>query len=191
MGNTHHYRNTVLNFKAGGNKSLGIATHDERVYVLSGEKEPDFVGLSRGGYGNPWDITTSSGKPLAEDVTAAIEQSLKKKGFAPVPVIVAAGDKQDTVLKKLTETKADRLLLIQMAEWKSDTYVSTGLFYDVIATVYDAQGKALAEKSIKGYDKLGGSFWDPPSHAKKAVPDAFARKFEELLNSTEIQDALK
>jgi hypothetical protein len=43
---------------------------------------------------------------------------------------------------------------------------------------------------IKGSDDLKGSFWDPPAHAKEAVPIAFREKIEKLLNSTEIEAAL-
>lgn len=191
IGNKHHYNDVPLAFQTAGDKSVGLATHDKRKYIASGDKAPDFVGLSRGGYGNTFDITTSTGHPLVEDITSAIERGLKEKGFRPIRVIVAASDSFDVAIKKLSETKAERQILIRVLEWKSDTYVSTGLFYDVAVTVYDATGNMLAEKAIKGYDKLGGSFWNPPSHAKEAVPKAFAAKMEELFNNPEIEAALR
>jgi hypothetical protein len=42
---------------------LAVAVHDERSEVASGDKNPAFVGLLRGGYGNPMDVRTASGAP--------------------------------------------------------------------------------------------------------------------------------
>jgi len=35
--------------------------------------------LSRGGFGNPFDVTTQSGRPLASDLSGSIVASLKGK----------------------------------------------------------------------------------------------------------------
>ena len=55
----------------------------------------------------------------------------------------------------------------------------------------DKTGATLAEKRIQGRDDLGGSFWNPPSHAKGAVPLAFKAKLEEVLNDPAIGSALR
>ncbi|WP_417069287.1 hypothetical protein [Niveibacterium terrae] len=189
VGNTHAYRDADIKIAAGGDKKVGLATHDERDFVVSGSKSESFVGLTRGGFGNPFDVTTSSGKALADDFTTAISSGLKKRGFTPIPASITSHDSLSAVQKQLVATKADRLLLVRMIEWKSDTWTNTTLGYNLIATVQDSQGKVLAEKQIQGKDNLGGSAINPPGHAKTAVPAAFTQKLETLLNSPEIQNA--
>ena len=66
-----------------------MATQDRREYVLSGNKDPQFVGLQRGGYGNPFDVRTSDDRPLAEDMTTAIVAAMAGRGFQPVPILIA------------------------------------------------------------------------------------------------------
>ncbi|WP_313055867.1 hypothetical protein [Pseudomonas lopnurensis] len=82
------------------------------------------------------------------------------------------------------------MLLLNFTEWKADTYNNTALLYDVKAYVCDAQGQVIAEGVITGRDNLGGSAFNPPGHAKSAVPQAFKRKLEELLNSDQVAGVL-
>jgi hypothetical protein len=43
--------------------SIGLGVRDARPYVVSGNKAPTFVGVMRGGFGNPFDVQTQSGQP--------------------------------------------------------------------------------------------------------------------------------
>jgi len=136
-------------------------------------------------------VTTGSGKPLAEDMTAVMAASLAKNGFRTVPVAVPHSDKPDAVMEKLKKSGGDSLVLLTLNEWRSDTYTNVGLLYDMTLKIFDKGGMPLAEKSLKGDDNLGGSAWNPPAHARKAVPEAFGKKIEELFNAPEITKALR
>ena len=54
IGNRYAYQSVVANPQLSGTTAVGVATHDQREYVRSGSKDPQFVGLQRGGYGNPF-----------------------------------------------------------------------------------------------------------------------------------------
>jgi hypothetical protein len=73
----------------------------------------------------------------------------------------------------------------------SDTYMNVGLSFDVTLAILDRAGTQLAEKRLTGHDNLGGSFWNPPAHARAAVPRAFKAKIEELLNDAAVAAALR
>lgn len=146
--------------------------------------------MQRGGWGNPFNVTTASGKPLAEDITTSICNSLSSKGFKAVAVSVSYSDSRDKIMEKMREAQSERLLLLTLNEWYSDTYTNTGLSYDVKIEVFDTNGNRLAEKRTKGDDNLGGDFWNPPAHAKEAIPKAFKEKLEALLNNEEILKTL-
>jgi hypothetical protein len=191
VGNKHQYHATFADVDVTGVIMIAVTAHDQRDYVVSGRKSPDFVGLQRGGFGNPFDVTTDSGNSLAHDMTQSLVNSLLRKGFKAVAISVAPADDRQIVIDKLKATGAERFLLLTLTEWKSDTYQNTALIYDVRATILDRDGKTLGESAIKGRDNLGGSAWNPPAHAKETVPNAFKEKVEKLLNSKEIIAALQ
>ncbi len=186
IGNRHTYHSTVAALQASGSATIAVATHDEREYVRSGNKGPDFVGLQRGGYGNPFNVTTESGRALAQDVTDSITASLHARGFHAIPVATTHQEDLAVVSRRLLDARAARALLLVLNEWKADSMQNTALIYAVTLRVLDVDGRVLAEKNLIGRDNLGGSFWNPPTHAKKAIPAAFRAKLETLLNSPEV-----
>ena len=185
VGNTHTYDTARPEVIASSGSKLTVGVQDQRPYVVNGSKSPNFVGLSRGGFCNPFDVATTSGKPLADDFSKAIQNALQTKGVDVSVVSISAGGADQTVVKRLV-TSGNRAILLVLREWKSDTYSNTALYYDVSATVFDAEGKPLSSKEIKGSDNLGGSAMNPPGFAKEAVPKAFQKKLEQLFSSPEI-----
>jgi hypothetical protein len=191
VGNQYAYHGVTPELNARTSKKVAVATHDQRSYIQNGEKQPDFVGLQRGGYGNPFKVTTASGRPLAEDMTTAIVNSLQSKGIHCVPVFVGPADPESSVTSAMKKSAAQRHLLLTLTQWRSDCYSNVALAYDAQLKVLDASGTLLAQKRINGNDNLGGNAWNPPAHAKAAVPKALKEKLELLLNDQAIQDALK
>jgi hypothetical protein len=190
VGNKHSYNDVIADLSASGSRSVAVAVHDQRPYVKAGTKNPNFVGLQRGGFGIPFNITTASGQPLATDMTEALVASLMKKGYKAVPVVVTKDDDQNAALEKLKATRAERLLLLTLYEWKCDTFPIIALYNDLSMKIYGQDGRVLVEKNIKGKDDLGESSWNPPASARQAVRRAFKEKIETLLNSPEVANAL-
>lgn len=191
VGQSIRYNDVPLEIQASGSKSVAVASVDNRPYVKSAEKDPNYVGTLRGGFGNPFNVATESGKPLADDMSTVICISLRKKGFNCTPVSIAANEPAAQVKNKLQATNADRLMQLTVAEWMSSTYTNTGLTYDLQLTEMNREGAVLAEKKLKGDDELGGSFMNPKGFAQEAVPQAYKKKLEELLNDPAIVNALK
>lgn len=189
----YNYRDIVADVNSSGTVSISVAVHDQRDYVQSGNKSPDFVGLARGGFGNPFSVFTLSGRSLADDMSAVITASLAKKGYKAAPVTVLYSDSRDAVLDKMKATRSDRMIFLTLNEWKSDLnpYQDVTLLYGVQLALYNSDGKMLAEKKSDGRDSLGGDAWGPAAYARRAVPEAFKKKIEELLNSPDIANALQ
>ena len=184
IGNKYAYHDMVAGVSATGTKTVSIATHDQRRYVVDGEKSPDYVGTLRALVGIPYNVSTESGKALAEDMTAVMSASLARNGFKAVPVTVLHSENPTAVMEKLKKSGGELLLLLMLNDWFSDTYYNVGLRYDVTLKIFDKDGSPVAEKNIRGEDNLGGD-------ARKAAPDAFVKKIEELLNAPEITKALR
>jgi hypothetical protein len=166
-----------------------VGVQDRRPYILDHDKDEDFVGLQRGGYGNPFDVSTQSKQPLADDMAKVLTKALTQSGMHVTPVRLAPSWPKDQVLTALRAAPADKLLLLSLYEWKSDTYQGTEIIYDAQMEALDAGGKVLARKRIQGTDQLGAAFWDPQSQAQEEIPKAFQRKLE-ILFSGDIAQAL-
>jgi hypothetical protein len=199
VGQKYNYSAVVSDLSASGNKTLGVATHDQRPYILSGEKKLDYVGTLRGGYGNPFNVATESGQPLADDMTQSISSSLSKKGFKPLPVVALPNDSFESILGKLKATQGDNLILLTLYQWRSDVNKSGAFIWDpwkawlnyyATIKVFNNNGGILTEKKIGGSYDLGNSF-EFVGHSTEAVPKAFKVIIEELLNAPEVVKSLQ
>jgi hypothetical protein len=189
IGRKHAYDNGSPRMPRGS-RSVALAVQDQRPAVLSGAKRPNFVGLQRGGFGNPFDVTTASGQPLAADFATSIRHGLMRAGYRVIPVPVSDRAAPAQVQAALAQTQAERGLMVQIQEWKADTQMRTALHYSVMLRVFDPAGQELGRAVVFGDDTLGGDFIDPAGHAEEAVPRAYIQKLEELLNSPAVVRAL-
>lgn len=191
IGNTYDYRAQAPAIEVTTDKSLAVAVVDQRAYVLSGDKAPKFIGLQRGGFGNPFDVTTQSGDPLASDMSQAMVQSLAARDVAARAVLVAPTANVAGARAQALAANPSRALLVYLREWKTDTMINVALIYNIEAEVLDAQGKKLGGASSSGNENLGGDAVNPPGYAGIHVPKAFARVFGQLLSNPDIANALQ
>lgn len=191
VGNKYTLDNLDAGVRLPGNGPVTVAAQDRRTYILNGDKSPNFVGLQRGGYGNPFNVGTASGNSLADDVAASLSVTLRSAGYEPITVAVASKDDEAAVISRLTSRQARRAILLVINELKSDTYMNVALHYDLTLKVLDAGGAVLAESNATGKDDLGGSAWNPPAVAKREVPVAVRTHLKRLLESPQVQEALR
>src|SRR5437899_535946 len=86
VGVKHQYDNITPETKFQTRAKIAVGVHDQRNYVVYGQKSPTFVGLSRGGFGNPFDVNTASGQALANDFRNSIANGLSRAGANVVRV---------------------------------------------------------------------------------------------------------
>ena len=185
VGVTHQYESNAIEIKATEGAKFGIGVQDKRMYVLAKQKPESFVGLSRGGFGNTFDVHTRSGKPLADDFANSIKTALATKRVNVSTVSLPTGIDEQEAIKRVAAA-GNKAVLIILKEWKADTMMNTALLYEVETLVVDAKGSVLARKKISGNDNLGGSAINPPEHSRNVVPAAFRKKVEEIFSAPEI-----
>jgi len=194
VGQSFNLAGVVLSLAASGSAALAVAAIDRRERVRSGAKKPYFAGIMRGSFGNPFDVLIRGRAPLARVTADVVAAGLEARGFKARSV--ALEDKADETAAKagLAAAGAEKLLLIEIEKWESDTMVRIGMVYRLTARVFDHAGNAIAEASVTGAegdrDVLKGSFMNPYGHAKKAVPKAFKEQLERLLNAEAIVKGL-
>jgi len=164
-----------------------VAVLDQRPYILSGDKRENFVGLSRNGYGMPFDVKTRAGTPMAADMSAGITRALEENGQPAKSVIVPPAEGVEGAKTRLRSSGAERQLLFTLREWKTDTLEHTGLWFDVTLDVFDATGEILASKHISGKEISGGSFMSSEKDAQKW----FSEKVGQLLDNRDVAAALR
>lgn len=135
--------------------SLALAVLDSRPDVVSGERQETFVGLHRSLYGIPYPSHTPSKKPFATELANLAARALKVGGTPPQVVAVSPYYGRSRAVEALKATSTDRLLLIEIRDWWSDTLIHTDLNYDVSLTVLNGQGQDLGSTSLIGHDSVG------------------------------------
>lgn len=189
VGNTHRYDLGDAEFDLQTERTVAVAVVDLRPYVLSGEKTPSFVGLQRGGYGNPFDVNTDSGRGLAEDMSSSIVSSLTAAGVQAVGIPVPPKSSEAQARQLLMGVEADRCTLLTIREWKADTYFNTGLDFDVTLMVLSPEGAELAKTTLQGHDNLGSSM--VPSDARVYAETAVRSKLEQMFGDPEVKSVLE
>jgi hypothetical protein len=178
VGNRYGYDSIVADTSFSGTGAVAVATHDQRPYVLNGDKDPQFVGLQRGGFGNTFDVRTTGDRPMADDMTAAIVNTLKRKGFNASAVTVAHTASAEAARTQLLAAHAPRSVLLTVRDWKSDSMMRLGLDYDMSLAVLDGEGKVLAETKQRAQKEVLGAAPMIPSDAGPMVGNAFKAKLE-------------
>jgi hypothetical protein len=188
FGRTYSYSDVPIGMQGVSSAgTVAVGVQDARPYVVSGNKGESFVGLMRGGFGNPFDVNTQSGGPLAVEIRDAIVRSLKARGVAAAGVAIPVSDSDSGARQRLEAAEARRLVLVTLREWKSDTMMSTDLHYDLALAVYDDKGNALATHSIHGMDNLGNLGLSP----NEGISRASAKKLDALFDDDKVLAALQ
>jgi hypothetical protein len=146
-------------------KSVVIATQDRRPYVISSSKAETFVGVIRGGFGNPFDVATKSNRPFVEDLTQVIALSLTAAGAHPIPLKLTPQLDRRTVIGALTANSADHYILLTVNDWKSDSFSSTSVYFDLTLEDLDHYGTVQRQSALKGEAQFAG-------HALSINPNA-------------------
>lgn len=186
-----NYSNIKADLNYSGSRSVSVGVLDKRPYILSGENDPKYVGTMRGGYGNPFDLWTTSDLRLADEMAANIADSLRNKGFKVITVKATVGKDGSKMLKELKSSGSQRLVYMVMNDWwsnylpRSFSPEKSELIIDVELKVMNQNQKVLGSKKLKEIVNVQ-SGWP-----QDTIPGLYKKKMTELLNSKSIQQALK
>ena len=175
-----------------GSATIVVVTVDERPEVLAKQEPPTFAGVMRGRLGIPLDRLTHDGRPLADDFSSTIANSLAGSGFRPVIVSILPVKDVGDALSLLKRRGADRVVLLEIRQWRTETYTNTTVTYDVTLHVYDISGREVASMvDAKQEDTSGGSFLNPIHRSDDVVTQIYAHKISEWFSDAAIQAALQ
>lgn len=182
VGRKVDYAQSSLTLDYSNKKKLAVGAQDKRQYIVFEQKKENFVGLMRGGFGNPFDVTTSTNNAFADDVTSILIEAIRHSGGVAVPLSLAPNTSRADVIQKVKRSEAPNALILTIHEWKSDSTTSTNIYFDLEMEVLDQNGVVQAKNRIQGVEQISGSFWaaDPFEHVEKNAPKILKSKIEEL-----------
>lgn len=188
VGNRYNFSGVSIDVKSAPKQHTAVAVGalDKRKHIVSGRCGPTYVGMQRGGYGNPFRVNTESGLPFSDDMVNVISQSLNRNGYAATPVTISHDKTIQDAQAALAKTGAERLLFVIIKKWETDTYTNIGLDYELDLKVLDSKQHVLAEKTGTETKTISGSFWNPPAEAKMQAPLALKAALENLLNDQKV-----
>jgi len=185
VNRTENYIYAWPNITYTSSRHILIGIIDKRPYVVSGKVKPTYVGLMRGGFGNPWYMYTESGESLADDLSKAIVSGFKNAGINADYIKLWFDMEQQEINSFLVSKQSQKKVLIRINEWKSDTYARTKFIFDLTVEVYDKNGKVIASVTKKNVNE---------SEEKKSTVspvDAGRSVLTTLLNDESIMNELK
>jgi hypothetical protein len=189
VGKKVNYLETSAKVNYAGAGSVVVLTRDERPYVLDGKKTKDFVGLLRGGYGNPFDVLNETGHPLADDMSASMAASLGAAGFNATVDVPTAGETAEQAVARMAAKAPDHILLVRLVNLKTDGYAHINWYAEANVSVYDHSGNLLQSfdsKLEKPIGKVSGKYKD---FAAK-INGAYREALEGWLNDGKVQSSL-
>lgn len=189
VGNSVDFKSQATTTTMQTDKAVALAVQDQRSFILNGDKQPNFVGIRRGGFGNPFDVTTRSGASFASEVAGQVAQALTTAGAKVETVSVGPNADPQKAVDAVLGTKAERGVALLIKQWKSDLYANMEVDFDLRLQVYDAEGKLLAEAKQAGNNRLGSVTFE--SELSKAASQSLKSKLEALLNDPAVMAALE
>ncbi len=169
FGQRVDYTQAVPALALSSDQSVAVVVIDERPYVVSGNKDSKYVGTVRGGYYNPFNMNTHSGLPLAMDLQKAVVTALNRAS------ITARDQNYPSTKASLPD---QRLLVLRVREWKSDTYMRARFDYDLTTSIYDNQGTQLMTRDSKWTGQINNYL------------EAGGAALGKALNGSDVDDAL-
>ncbi len=188
IGNQYDYRIASVSLPLTGDGELGVGVVDNRSYVLSGDKDPDFIGVKRALLSNPWNVTTASGQSLTDDMAKSLENSLRNSGYTVSSLRLSSGE-SSIVASTIAESGKSKNIVLTVTEWKTDIYLKMSLHFNLLLRVISKDGTTIAKNHMQGDEIIGGGGF--ASQNARTAMAAFETKIGRLFNNEAILDALK
>lgn len=175
----------VPEIKTATVKNLTVGVQDEREYVRSNARPEQYVGMNVGAFGAHFPFNAANDQPLADVFAERIQKGLGETGVDVKRVRLPLQMKKDDAIKALSSMK-QKSVLITLYDWKTISVYNTKLFYDIEIAVYDAEGRPLVKKHLKGIDVLGNDGMTSIDFTWRIRSAALMEKIEQLFSIPEI-----
>lgn len=146
--------------------TIFVQVKDDRPYIVNGDKDPAYIGHYRAGFGNTWDVKTSSNEPLATIMERDLTAKLEAMGFHVA-----------------NKEKAKRVFAVAIKEWNFDTYVNGKYWIHCEAKVLDENQNMIFSHKVENNGVIRGSFWVGAKYAfEREMPVLYKETIDRIIN---------
>ncbi len=184
------YRSFHVNAKEIKENSIDLAFLDHRDVVVTGKKQPTFVGYMRSATGIPWSINTKGNSEFIDDLANGMIKSFTLQNIKATKIQTKWEDSEDSVKSSLFLLSGNKKIFFVIHEFHTDGYGKQTLLYNINLFIYNKVGMLLRNKSIKGETKLGGSAILGAGDYKNYAPALVSDFFNKIINDPEILTAI-
>lgn len=165
--------------KAG--TDIRITLIDNRPYVLDGDSDESYEGITRELYGIPISRNTSDRTPLASYIGERLRIGFERAGYSATLVASPKGTQAAERSLALSHDAPGLLMVITLREWSYDQgFASPEFTHDVTLDIYDAQGNWLATQDFQGVDPMPRGGW---KHYKRRYAELYQDIFDRFFAS--------
>jgi hypothetical protein len=144
---------------------VALNVHDERPYVKNGEKPPFFIGQYRGGFGNPWNVSTDGDQPVASLLQRDLAKELQSLGH---PVVAPSA--------------GVRVLDVAIDDYQFDGYQNAKFWYLFNVRVIGPDGKVIAQSAVQDKQVIQGTVWGgAKGGVERDLPGLYAAAIRKLV----------
>jgi len=186
------YHNIEFQIDVNSNTSYAIAVLDKREVVTSGSQGTDFVGYIRSTTAIAWPIRTESNNSFTDDVSFTVKNAIEKAGAKVTLISTDYTMNSKEIVDKLKTTNADKLILIIIDKWRSDTKsyfskIATDMIWDLTIQVFDDKGLISTENNVSGRDDaIDPSKRTNKEARQKIINMYYKEKMENLFSGIEL-----
>ncbi len=154
FGNRIAYHSTLELEMPPSPRPVHVVVVDDRPYVIDGSQAPDWVGIQRSLLGVPYAVRTESGNSLSGDFARCIGESLRAAGADAEYRTLPPGASAESVAADVAEHRVRSSLVFRLREWKTESWISTTLSYDISAESFGPGGTVIGSEWEHGVDAL-------------------------------------
>ena len=159
------------------------------ISVLNGDESPKFLGKEQAKWGGTKNINTESGRGLAEEIGEVVVNALTRQGITASALQPTKGADMAEMLAFFQNQDADRLLMLELQDWRTDVYTRVKLKWRLEAIVYDRAGNILGRSASQGNNPISRT--NLRAEYTNIVIHELSNKLTNLLNERAITDALR
>jgi hypothetical protein len=187
----HHPYNLVTpKFNLAGSGSVTVIAYDNRSKVADGSMLPQQVGEAEQIRGEAVKIYTASGLSLAEDISAAVCNGMKDKGYK-CDFLIAKSSQKDEHINFANQTfKSNRIIYLSINDWFAQVFINPRIKYAFDLEVWNPKGEPMSALEISGEDKIPIRGLNPAQSASTSVPKTMQSILESMFNHQKVASAL-
>ena len=145
--------------------TYSIATYDQRLAVVDGSRNEEFVGYVRSQAWIAYPIDTKSEENFSDEFSTVIKNSMNESSDSIQIIQTSYSDSKQKILNRLIDSNSDRLLLFTLTKWETDSKpphpgkivwmanTRTSVLWDILLEIYTKDGELIASNKTEGLDR--------------------------------------